>query len=185
MLQSTKEDIIVIKRNTPHLALDILELEIKIGFRLQERGWDPNPYIQRIRKTPQGLIEAYFSTTHCVVLPGLNVDLVLDKRSEKLDNFLRHQGYFSWVLITAENPYSVQLSIEENNERTKVLGNFLLLEGFKPYRAAGLSVNRKPIERCYLVPELDLEQAECLGHLFHQYAIIHGDVGRPAEILFC
>ena len=76
MLQSTKEDIIVIKRNTPHLALDILELEIKIGFRLQERGWNPNPYIQRIRKTPQGLIEAYFSTTHCVVLPGLNVDLV-------------------------------------------------------------------------------------------------------------
>ena len=89
------------------------------------------------------------------------------------------------MLITAENPYSQPLSAEENNVRTKVLGDFLILEGFKPYRAAGLSVNRKPMERCYLVADIQLEQAECLGYLFHQYAIIHGDVGRPAEILFC
>jgi hypothetical protein len=89
------------------------------------------------------------------------------------------------VLLTAENPYSQQLSNKQNKERTKVLGDYLALEGFSSYKAAGLSTSGKPSERYYLIANIELEKAEYLGCLFHQYALIHGEVGRPAEIHFC
>jgi putative transposase len=49
-------------------------------FRL--RGLNPNPCIQRTRQAPEGVIEAYFGTVHAVVLPGINANIVVNKRSE-------------------------------------------------------------------------------------------------------
>lgn len=65
------------------------------------------------------LIQAYKATCYSILNP--KIDIYLEKENEALKSFLKEQSLDSWCFITAWNPFSKALSIEENTALNKKL----------------------------------------------------------------
>lgn len=134
----------------------------------------------------QSLIDAYHATTYQVQLPDGMTAFRANQPAPELNALAAEQDVKSWIFITAYNPYSQQLSAEENEQRQSLLKNLLTLQCYKFYDGAGVGDSGDwPPEPSFFVLDIAQEKALTFGKVFDQNAIVYCEVGGVPEILFC
>lgn len=108
----------------------------------------------------QRLRNAYLNTTYRVYNPA--IDIRIDKENHGLAATLQQIGHTQWAFLTAWNPFSKQLSAEENEAR-----NQRLLDDVRPFRVfhgEGVGDDSSwPPEKSFLVAGIHRELAIYLG----------------------
>lgn len=127
-------------------------------------------------KRTEQLEGAYLATTYQVFLPGGKVDVQIDQPNDALARWLTERHVSRWVILTAQNPASEQISPENNAERQSQLECLLLERGFETYVCENVPDNKDwPIEESCFVPGLTREDGVALGRQFGQNAILYGE----------
>ena len=130
------------------------------------------------------LKSAYLSTTYRAFIVNQNqLDLIVGQSNHTLDQLLSSVGLDSYAFITAWNPFSKTVSIEENhtaNESLKSeLGQYRIYEG--------IGIPKQPSkwegEHSFLILGINKDEAIRLGTKYEQNAIIYGEAGSQPELL--
>lgn len=131
----------------------------------------------------QNLIQAYKSTNYRVLTePGFT--LKVGDQSATLDDVLRSRGVTSASFITAWNPFSKELELEDNRlrnqalvKRAKALG-VALVDGFGAWPD-----EPEKGEENYLLIGVSRDDAIALANEFEQNAIVFAELGKPVELV--
>jgi hypothetical protein len=129
---------------------------------------------------PPELLEAYRRTTYRVYQPPINIRI--GQPCPELDALLEQHGVDSWAYITAWNPYSQEMTDEENAQRHKELQ--AMTSAYQTFEGEG--VGEDPAwtpERSLLILGVPVEEAIRIGKYFEQNAIVLGKESAPADIL--
>lgn len=104
----------------------------------------------------------------------------------ELDVLLTELGEFEWAYVTACNPKSMRLSDEENAERMRQLETEVDRRGLRCFHGRGQgSDDRWPAEPSLLaIGESAIADAVELARQFGQNAIVAGQLGEPAELMW-
>lgn len=131
----------------------------------------------------RNLIQAYESTIYRV-LTEPEFSLRVGEPSAALDDALRTHAVTSASFITAWNPFSKELELEENQlrnqalvKRAKALG-VALIDGFGAWPD-----DPEKGEESYLLIGVFRDDAIALAKEFQQNAIVFAEVGKPIELL--
>ena len=131
--------------------------------------------------TPQ-LLDAYrdaeyvvFAEPPIVIRPG--------EPSEELDALLASHGATSAAFITAANPGGDRRPDTENAVANAALQNLVGAAGYPHYLGEGRDSARTWAEPSFLVIGISRANAEALGGLFEQNAILYCEAGRAAELV--
>lgn len=89
-----------------------------------------------------------------------------------------------FVLVTAYNPRSVALGVEENRRRNAALGEALRARGLEFAPSSGASPDGAWEEPGFVVFEVSLSEALDLGRRFEQHAVVWGE-GERALLAWC
>ena len=132
------------------------------------------------------LLQAYLSTSYEVDLPNGRIALRIGEKSHELDEFLRKYGYQSWAFITAYNPGSKPLSEPENSARYQQLKSDIEGQGLPYFHGSGCPADDqwKP-EPSLLILGISHTNARILGLQYEQVAIVAGNRGDIAKLIFC
>lgn len=165
---------------------DYLSWEFMLGMRAQSMGRDQNELVFKMRALPPGLVMAYMQTDFVLNLGKEQCIVhVRDKVPRKLVSFLKSQKAKTWSVISAHNPYSQELSADENQRRHILLQQLLTASKYKFYPAVGRSVAGDWEEPSLLVLDLSYDMARSLGTVFEQNAVVFGERGAVVEMIFC
>lgn len=134
------------------------------------------------------LDDAYRATTYRVFVSAGQepVDLHIGEVSPRLDELLASHGLESWAFITAWNPASLPLPAEANNKRHAELLQLVRDRGWRFCEGSGIPGNPdwEP-ERSLLVLGISKDEAIALGKRFEQNAIVTGQRGEKAQLVYC
>ena len=118
------------------------------------------------------LIQAYEATCYSIVAP--EIDIYLTNENSDLQQFLIKHKFTTWCFITAWNPYSKALSLEDNIARNKLLEKDL--SAYHVFSAEGKDASGIwPPEISFFVGNITKEQAVLLGVKYEQNAIVWCD----------
>ena len=125
------------------------------------------------------LEQAYRQTRYVVFNSA--IEIKIEQPSPELDLLLENHQCTEWAFITAENPFSKQLTSEENVKRHQQL-----LEKVKDYihfegEGIGEDPSWKP-EKSLLILGISAADAVSLGKHFEQNAIVLGKKNEPAKL---
>lgn len=131
----------------------------------------------------QHLLKSYRETIYRVEM--LDLDIEIGKSNPSLNAFLRRQQAEVWAFVSAWNPGSRLLSLEENEKRHKLLVSMVIASNYSFYVGRGIGYN------CDWEPEVSLfilnvpkAQAIAWAQHFQQNAIVFGKLDElPALIL--
>lgn len=151
---------------------------------LQNYHVDIDQQLARRQALPTWMIEAYRTTRFRVHAGTEVIELVAGQCSAPLDEWLLGVGAGSWAFITAWNPRSEQLSLEENTQRQKLLCQELEQEGLSWVREEGVSEDGQWREPSVLIANVAWAWAEALGMRYEQNAIVVGRPHSAAALLF-
>ena len=126
------------------------------------------------------LIQAYKATCYSILNP--KIDIYLEKENEALKSFLKEQSLDSWCFITAWNPFSKALSIEENTALNKKLEADLIHYAIFPAIGKDTLGKWSP-EISFFVGNISKEQAMFLGKKYEQNAIVFWDAQKKADLV--
>ena len=125
------------------------------------------------------LKKAYLNTTYRLYEPA--IDIRIDKENHALAATLSQIGHTNWAYITAWNPYSKQLTIEENEVRNQRLWDDL--RQYRVFHGEGVGDDSSwPPEKSFLIAGIHREVAIYLGKKYEQHAIVVGQ-GARAELV--
>jgi hypothetical protein len=134
----------------------------------------------------QDLLEAYRRTTFIAYTPKARLALRVGHRSAQLDDLLAAQGATTWAYVTAFNPGSRLLPINDNVRRHRELESLVASLGFEWYRGEGIGGDHQwPPEASLLVLGIGRADAMRLGSRFGQFAVVFGERGHEAELVVC
>jgi hypothetical protein len=107
-------------------------------------------------------------------------------RNTSLDRELSRQGASHWAFVTAYNPYSRPRATWYNVARSEQLLRAVRASRW-PYRHALAEGDSGdwPVEEGLLILGISPERSRRLGRRFHQNAVLVGELGRNAELLWC
>ncbi len=126
------------------------------------------------------LLKAYQQTRYVVHMP--NIVIRIGQLSFELDRLLEKTCSSSWAFITAHNPFSKELSDDENNKRHIELRN--AVSTFTCYEGEGIGEDKIwKSEKSLLVLGISKESAFKIGNQFDQNAIVFGTIGTPPELI--
>ena len=131
------------------------------------------------------LRQAYLATDY-QVYPNTSDTLHIraDQLNPTLDQFLKTQK--TWAYITAWNPNSEPLSAEENTQRNQQLIESLQAIKYTFYHGKGVpDIGDWQPEESFLVLDISKKQAIEIGRRYGQKAILWGQKGGVAELIFC
>ncbi|MEM7130768.1 MAG: DUF3293 domain-containing protein [Chloroflexota bacterium] len=132
------------------------------------------------------LIEAYYATEYRVQLPTGTIGFRADEPTSGLNEFAASRGATSWAFITAYNPYSQLLPLQENENRQNLLKDVLSMSGYEFYAGEGVGDSTEwPPEPSLFILGLSCQKAMALGMVFEQNALIFCEATGKPEILFC
>jgi len=135
-----------------------------------------------MKQLSEELLNAYKATTYRVSDPEF--DIRIGKLHPSLDRFMEKSGHSTWAFITAWNPKSQELSIDENRARSQALTDRLKSHELSVYNALGIPDKGDwTPEESLLILGIPRKQAIELGEELVQNAIVFGEFGKRAEIL--
>ena len=147
---------------------------------------DENELVAKIRGLAPELIEAYMATDYIAHLPSGECTIRIPEDVPlALENLVEQEGANSWAFISACNPYSQELPVEENNSRQDLLKRLLDFNGISYFSADGQSADGSWKEPSLLALGMSLEMAKSMGTAFGQNAILYGELGGVVEVVFC
>ena len=143
------------------------------------------------------LRDHYLRTTYRVTEVTPPIDIRIGERCPELDALLDKHAALRWAFITAWNPGSKKLDAIENQRRQAVLEAEVKQGGYAFYRGSGIPddstsafllppsslVSWDP-EESILIAGIDSEDAVKLGKKYEQAAIVTGERGAPAQLVF-
>lgn len=131
--------------------------------------------------------DAYRATTYRVFVPDEKpVDLRIGQRSSAIDLLLDTHGCDEWVFITACNPRSERVSASENEARQTELVRVIRERGWNFFEGMGIPADSKwQPEASVLVLGISRDEALEIGKHFGQNAIVVGQRGGAAELVYC
>jgi hypothetical protein len=128
------------------------------------------------------LIEAYRDSDY-VVLTKPELVLRVGEPSERLDRLLEEHGAESAVFVTAANPRSEKKSAAQNAEAMSALEGILAAAGYPRYPGEGRNEERTWREPSVLAIGIYRDNAQALGRLFGQNAVVFIEMGKAPELL--
>ena len=163
---------------------DYIGYEARMRKNLQAYGLNANNSVNLMRSLGLDVVRAYNATRFEFAHGSGTIVLVPGRVNAALDNMLAIKNQKHWCFITACNPYSEVLKAQENARRHRVLGDILRLNYLDTREGIGRSPSDDWREPSYFVPGIDFLRAEALGIVFDQNAILIGEAGGSAELLF-
>jgi len=131
---------------------------------------------------PEDLIEAYESADY-VVFAEPELVLKIGEPSARLDALLETEQSSTAAFVTAANPRSEKKSAAQNAAALAVLDQVIAAAGY-PWRAGeGREPDGSWREPSRLVIGIYRENAEALGRLFGQNAVVFVEKGAAPELL--
>ncbi|HUM11513.1 MAG TPA: DUF3293 domain-containing protein [Myxococcaceae bacterium] len=131
------------------------------------------------------LVQAYLETRYRVFPPGSPEHVLrVGQRHPGFDAQLAEARGSRWVVLTAWNPGSVRCTEAENTAAQGELGATLRRAGLVAWPARGESPGRDWMEESLCVLDLDPEQARALARRFGQVAVVQGELGGEARLVF-
>lgn len=131
------------------------------------------------------LDQAYQQTLYEVFAKDATIQLRVNSRNTALDRLLLQHKVVAGALITAHNPYSQPLSLQDNHQRNQTLVNTLQAMGLPTLPAVGRDESGHwPPEKSLFVLGISRTNAIDLGRQFEQNAILYGELAQPVELLW-
>lgn len=126
---------------------------------------------------------AYRATSYTAETPFGQLVLRIGSTNAELDRLLEVSGVTSWAYITAHNPASRPASDIENATRQNELRALVEQAGHLFYEGAGIGEGWLP-ETSLLILGMKESEAALLGRRFRQLAIVVGERGNPARLVW-
>ena len=128
------------------------------------------------------LMDAYREADY-VVFAEPEFELKIGEPSSRLDALLEEEGATTAAFLTAANPRSKPQSAAQNALALSALDQLVAAAGY-PWRAGeGREPDGSWVEPSRLIIGIYRENAEALGRLFGQNAIVFIEKGAPPELL--
>jgi len=128
---------------------------------------------------------AYRRTIYRVTVGGEVIELRVGERSLKLEESLHDRRQDHWVLITAFNPRSRNISLKENQHRDKTLEAHLIESGYLMFRSEAIDPDGIwPSEWGFVAFGMKTFQGHAIAKKFDQNAILTGSSGHPVHLHF-
>ena len=133
-------------------------------------------------KIPPKLMAAYNEADY-IVFAEPEFVLKIGEPSRRLDALLEQEGATTAAFLTAANPRSKPQSAAQNASALSALDQLVAASGY-PWRAGeGREPDGSWVEPSRLVIGIYRENAEALGRLFGQNAIVFIEKGGPPELV--
>jgi len=137
-----------------------------------------------VRPSLSTQLHAAYRGADYVVLSKPELVLRIGEPSSRLDNLLEQSGAATAAFVTAANPNSEARSAKENAPAIAALDEMVKAAGYPRHRAEGRDpAGRWPAEPGLLVVGIYLANAEALGRLFGQNAIVFIEKGKAPELV--
>jgi hypothetical protein len=127
---------------------------------------------------------AYLATEYHVEHPEGGFVLRIGARSRTLDRLLDQHGQRTWAFLTAWNPLSVIVPMEQNVARQAQLEAEVQQRGWVMLAGRGQGAGWAA-EASVLVLGITEPEAIALGQMFRQAAIVVGTHGESARLVWC
>ena len=125
------------------------------------------------------------STTYWVDLPHQSVAFRLNKFNPEIDAFLAAQGQERWAFLTAYNPRAHTASAQQNQYHQRLLIRDVANMGLEFLGGSDVSDDGGfPPERCIFILGISVEKALQLAARHRQAAIVVGERGQPARLIY-
>lgn len=126
------------------------------------------------------LIEAYNNTLY--VVDEFEDIIRIGKLNDEADAFCVANGLTTWAFLTAWNPLSKPLTVQENQERNNALLSDL--DGYKILTGRGKDPKGIwPAEESFFVGGISPNEACLLGRKYGQRAIVVGSIKSKAKLI--
>jgi hypothetical protein len=135
-------------------------------------------------RQPTELEKAYRRCHYRVDLPGTSLVIRIDEPQAVLDALLTQHGCLTWALVTAYNPASILLPLGENKLRQARLQEEVRAAGWVCYPGEGMGTDGWPGEESFLLLGIDRDSALALARRHGQLALVFGQLGEIAELLW-
>ena len=131
---------------------------------------------------PRKLMDAYREADY-VVFAESEFVLKIGEPSRRLDALLEQEGATTAAFLTAANPRSKPRSPAQNASALSALDQLVAAAGYPSRAGEGREPDGSWVEPSRLVIGIYRENAEALGRLFGQNAIVFIEKGGPPELL--
>jgi len=122
------------------------------------------------------LLYAYLNTDYYIDVPDAPFKLNIGRYSLELDRLHQKLGVNTSLYITAWNPFSDQLTDEENNAKQQMLVSDIIDLGFDMITGRGIAQSGEwPPEESIVVLGCDESTAITLSQKYRQNAVVFSD----------
>jgi hypothetical protein len=127
---------------------------------------------------------AYRASTYFVDGPAGRFALRVGQASAELDALAAAHKVITWAYVTAYNPGSIALPREQNEQRQRGLKKIVAEAGYPFYNGEGKGDADWPAEPSLLVLGISQADAAALAHKFGQAAVLFGERGGHARLMW-
>lgn len=129
---------------------------------------------------------AYLQTIYKIQDGKDQVAIHIGEINPALDELLERCTAKSWAFVTAYNPFSEKLSLQENQSRQSELLNYLRQKNFRFLVGYGESRSKdwEP-EPSASILDISFDDAFELGKSLEQNAIVFGEAGSTPKLVWC
>jgi hypothetical protein len=131
--------------------------------------------------TPE-LLDAYRNAEY-VVFADPHVVMRVGETNAQLEALIRAEGASTAAFVTAANPRGESRSDMENGVANAALQNFVAAAGYPHFWGEGRDPGGGWAEPSFLIIGIYRANAEALGQLFEQNAIVFCEVGKSPELI--
>ncbi len=133
----------------------------------------------------QSLDDAYRATDFWVQGPKGRFAICIGQTNEPLESLLASEGVQTWAYMTAYNPKSQPLSENENSERMHRFEEAVIKTCYPFFMGEGIGrIGNWPPEPSMLIVGIDEASAKILASHYGQNAIVCGNIGEPARLVW-
>lgn len=132
----------------------------------------------------QRLLQAYRETVYQVLNPDIAIEIGV--ANSTLNHFLQQMNARTWAFITAWNPRSQLLTLEENKQRHQAFVEMVEKAGYLYFEGKGVGTNTNwEPEKSVLILNISKENALRIAGYFDQNALVFGVIHKPPQMLLC